>query len=100
VQPVLDVVAVQKAVVGAAGEGATVVAQSEGSAEAGGNGAGAAAGKPLVSYGGLARSRSQSPGPPSLRPAKLGYARPQKRRKMTKFNGTADRCPSGRKDRG
>jgi hypothetical protein len=26
-------------------------------------------------YGGLARSCSQSPGPPSLRPAKLGYAR-------------------------
>ncbi len=47
---------------------------------------------PLVSYGGLARSRSQSPGPPSLRPAKLGYARPQRRRSTTRFNGTTDRC--------
>jgi hypothetical protein len=53
----------------------------------------------LVSYGGLVRSRSQAPGPPSLRPAKLGYARPQERRSMSKLNGTADRQPSGQKDR-
>jgi len=32
VQPVLDVVAVQEAVVGAGGEGATAVAESDGSA--------------------------------------------------------------------
>jgi hypothetical protein len=47
VQPVLDVVAVQEAVVGAAGEGAAVVAEGEGAAERGGNGAGAAAGETL-----------------------------------------------------
>jgi hypothetical protein len=56
--------------------------------------------QPLVSYGGLARSRSQPPGPPSLRPAKMGYAHPQRRRSTTRFNGTTDRCPSGQKDRG
>ena len=47
-QPVLDVVAVQESVVGAAGEGATVVAQEEGVANGRRNGAGAPAGEPLT----------------------------------------------------
>src|SRR5664279_5270711 len=45
----------------------------------------------LVSYGGLVRSRSQAPGPPSLRPAKLGYARPKERRNEMKITDTTDR---------
>jgi hypothetical protein len=45
----------------------------------------------LVSYGGLVRSRSQAPGPPSLRPAKLGYARPNERRSEMKITDTTDR---------
>jgi hypothetical protein len=48
----------------------------------------------LVSYGGLVRSRSQAPGPPHLRPARLGYARPQKRRSRMKINDTTDCSPS------
>ena len=48
VQPVPDVVAVQEAVVGAAGEGATAVAQDEGATKRGGNCARAAAGEPLT----------------------------------------------------
>ena len=53
----------------------------------------------LVSYGGLVRSRSQAPGPPSLRPAKLGYARPKERRNEMKITDTTDRLSSGLKDR-
>jgi len=53
----------------------------------------------LVSYGGLVRSRSQAPGPPSLRPAKLGYARPKERRNEMKITDTTGRLPSGQADR-
>src|SRR5664279_4706582 len=53
----------------------------------------------LVSYGGLVRSRSQAPGPPSLRPAKLGYARLPIEGMRKKVHVAADRPTLGLIDR-
>ena len=53
----------------------------------------------LASCVGVARCRSHAPGPPSLHPAKPGYARPQNSRGHVKVNAATDRLALGLEDR-